>query len=229
MKACGPRLAEFEEANMKITIGVFLLSVGVSLAEVRFSAGPTGGMTLGGVTEQRMPVYGGQVAAHFDTGVSVELAVLRFTDEPVEERLGISVTADQDIMPVQLSMRLNRSLRDKRMDAYVLAGIGMYFGETSGFEIRGLVPGGPVTQTGPLEVERNDAFGYHWGVGLEWAFTGRVSGLLEYRYGIMDSNASLSGLTATGPGGQMAIEAFERDFWDNEEMGLLRIGVNGRF
>ena len=208
---------------------VLLMSAGLACGALRFSAGPTFGITLGGVTEQAEPVFGGQVAATCDNGFSVELAVLTFTDKPEEERFGMAVTADQDITPVQLSVRYSRPLIAHRLGAFALVGIGWYFGEESRYWFTSDFPEEHLVQTGPLEVERNDAFGYHWGVGVEWSFTDRLSALLEYRYGIEDSDAHLSGLEARTSQGQIAIEAFERDFWDNEEMGLLRVGLNWLF
>ncbi len=206
-----------------------LLTAGMAPGEVHFTVGPTFGVTLGGVTEQAAPVYGGQAAAHFENGISVELAAMTFTDKPEEERHGTTVTADQDITPVQLSLRLARPLIANRLRAFARVGLGWYFGEKSDVAFKGPAAPGYVVQTGPMEADRNDAFGYHWGVGLEWSFTDRLSALLEYRYGIMDSDADLSGIEGLHTEGDEDVRDFEDDFHDNNELGLLRVALNWRF
>jgi len=49
---------------------------------------------------------------------------------------------------------------------------------------------------------------------------------VEYRYGRMWGDAEISGLSADTAAGRMVIDAFEKDFWDNTELGILRVGVN---
>lgn len=215
--------------SMAVLMLVAGIGATVAGAEVRYSAGPTIGTTLWGVTEQSETVWGGQVGAHFPRGFSLELAVLRLTDHPTEERLGIEVNAALDMTPIQLSARVARPVAGKRLLAYVLGGIGYCVNEDAGFEIRGLTPDGPVAQTGELRVNRKDALGYHVAAGFEWFLVRDLTLLLEYRYAVMDTDATISGLSANSPEGEMAIAAFEKDFWDNNEMGLLRAGLNWRF
>ncbi len=209
-------------------LALFLLGATSALAEVRFSAGPTVGSTLGGNMEPGEVLYGGQGTVHFGYGLSLELAVLHFRDEPEEKRFGISVTTEQDLTPMMLSLRYSHSLMD-RLDGYVLAGIAYYPDEESSFEIQNAGVGGYITQTGPLKADRDDAFGYQIGAGLVWGLTDRLAARLEYRLAIMESDATLSGLSANTREGQIAVDAFEKDFWDNDELGYISVGLDWYF
>jgi len=206
-----------------------LLGAAPALAEVQFSAGPTiGGTNVGGNMEPREVLYGGQGTVHFNHGWSLELAILHFRDEPVEERFGISVTTEQDLTPMMLSVRYTHSLGEW-LDGYVLTGIAYFPDEQSSFEIQNADIGGYLTQTGPLVADRDEAFGYQIGAGLVKGLTDRLFVRLEYRLAIMDSDAHLSGLVANTPEGQVAVDAFEKDFWDNDELGYISIGLDWYF
>ncbi len=193
------------------------------------SAGPMFGTTLGGTTESSERVWGGQILVHFNDRFALELAVMNLTDHPEEERYCVSVTSALEITPVNLSIRYSRPVIGSRLSLYVLAGIGYYFNEDNDFEIQGMVPGGIVSQTGPLTVERPDSLGLHAAGGLEYTILGSLTALLEYRMAEIFNDADISGLSANSPEGQVAINAFERDFWDNNELGMLRIGLNWCF
>jgi opacity protein-like surface antigen len=209
----------------RIGMGIIGL-LAVSAEAMEFSAGPMAGVTFSGSTEDDITVVGAQASWRYAPRVSVELAAMQLTDQPEEERFGISVEADQDILPVMVSIRYSHPLVPERLEGYVLGGVGWYFGETSSYDIRGHESGQDVVVTGDLEVRREDAFGYHSAIGMEWFATRRVSVLAEFRYSVMDTDARISGLSARTPAGQQAIDAFERDFMDNNDMGMLRLGVN---
>lgn len=198
-------------------------------ADIRFSAGPTIGTTVGGVTEQGEAVYGGQVAVEWADAWALELVVLRFTDHPEEERLGITATSALGTTPVHLSLRYSRPLAGDRLHAYVLGGPGYYFCDDGDVDVEGLTPGGPVRRSGEPRVSRRDAYGYQVAGGFECRIRGCASVLVEYRYAAMKNDASLSGLSAATPEGQHVIDAFEKDFWDNNELGILRLAAIWRF
>jgi opacity protein-like surface antigen len=206
-----------------------LMGPGIARSEDRFSIGPTAGTTAGGVTEQHEAVYGGQLTVQLDEAVSIELAVLRLTDHPTEERLDITVTGSLEITPVQLSARYSRRLIGEWLKVFLAAGVGYYFCEDADFEIEGIEPGGPVVVTGPTRVDKKDAVGWQVSGGLEWMLSGSLTALLEYRFAAMKNYAFISGLSATSPDGADAIAAFEKDFRDNNELGILRVGLNWQF
>ncbi|MBN1675508.1 MAG: hypothetical protein JXR37_30990 [Kiritimatiellae bacterium] len=148
-------------------IVLLLLSAGLVSAQPRWSAGPAIGTTLGGVTEPLETVWGGQIAVPLSKALSIEVALLHFTDHPEEERLGISATAPLPATPVHLSLLCSRPLIPERIAAYLLAGIGYTFWQDAAFRVRGIEPGGPVSRTGALRVQKSDGAGYHPGAGGE--------------------------------------------------------------
>jgi hypothetical protein len=103
----------------------FCVMAGAASA-AEFSAGPTFGVTCLGTMEPNLPVYGLQAQVRRESWLSLELAALRLTDQPEEERFGISATAKQDITPLLLSLRYGRPVMANRLEAYVLGGIGYY-------------------------------------------------------------------------------------------------------
>lgn len=214
--------------SIVLSIGVALCAGLAAAEEGRFTAGPTVGMTFSGVLEPYEVVYGGRVSVRIYKGLSVELGIMHVTDEPEEERIGIDVNSEQEIIPIHLSLRYGQPLFGK-LDMFILAGVGYYISETSDYEISEFVPGEHMTQTGPLEVDRMSGFGYHVGTGFEYHMTQRLSFVLEYRYGVMDADAEIHGLVANSPDGARAIDAFEKDFWDNNEMGFFQLGLNWTF
>lgn len=215
--------------TMKMRIGTILLLTMAGVAGAgQFRAGPMIGITQSGSTEDGIIVYGAQAEARLGN-FSLELAAMHLTDEPEEERFGIRASVDEDILPVMLSIKFSHPLIPEKLEGYILGGLGWYFGESSNFDLTGHEAGRDVVVIGELEVDRDDAFGYHTAIGLEWYFTQRLSLLAEVRHAVMDTDATLSGLSARTPEGQQAIEAFERDFYDNNDMVMWRFGVNWRF
>ena len=212
--------------NFCLAMGLAFVLPRATPGQIQYRVGGSFGRTLGGVTEQAEAVYGAEFSVRPNDRFAVELAVLQFMDHPEEERLGVYVTAALPITPVHLSVRYAGWALGPSLRAYALAGIGSYLCGDTDFEISGLRPGGPVTQTGELRVHRKDAWGYHLAVGAEWALSDSFAALVEYRYARMWSDAEISGLSADRADGQMAIDAFEKDFWDNNEVGILRVGLN---
>ncbi|MBM4149208.1 MAG: hypothetical protein FJ224_09195 [Lentisphaerae bacterium] len=190
--------------------------------------GVLSGATLGGTTEQLEPIAGIELSAPLSHSLRAEMAVLRFTDHPEEERLGITVTGASEITPIQLSCRYVRRLTAS-VEASALAGIGWYLSRNIEVETSGIIPGGPVSTAGDVIVDRNDAAGWHAGLGLEWTPLARVAAGLEYRFASTFNRAVIHGLKPNSPEGIDAIEAFEKDFRDNNEIGALLLTLRCRF
>ena len=208
---------------------VFSLAAVTSLAGTGIAVGPIVGATLGGSTEQGEAVYGGRVTVDTTHDLSLELAILHLTDQPEEERLGVRVTGDVGITPVQLSARYSHDLVGDRLRGFVSGGAGYSFCEDADVDVKGLSPGGPVVQTGNPHIDRKNAWGWQMAAGVEWLATRNLVLSLEYRFSWMQNRAELTGLSSDTPEGKNAIRNFEHDFEDNNELGVLDIGMSWRF
>jgi len=210
-------------------LALFSLLAAPAFAQVRVAIGPLVGATVGGTTEEHRAVYGGRVAVDVTDAVSLELAVMHLSDEPTENRLGVTVSGDVGITPIQLSARYAHPLFGERLRGFVLGGVGYYVNGNADVDVDGLRPGGPIVETGNPQVGRDDAFGWQVGAGLEWSITPHLVVALEYRYALVNNSAKLTGLSSDTAEGQQAIRDFEHDFEDNDNLGVLDLGLSWRF
>ena len=217
-------------------VACMVLATGAAWAEVSFRGGVSGGATLGdtigtagGVLERASGLYGAQVVAQITDPFSVELAVMRLSDWDEEERLGVTAKGTMHMTPLDLSIRYAVPLVDKVLSVYGMTGGGYYMFDTFDLHISGNGPGAQQIKWDDPKLDMKNTFDYHVGLGLQWFCCENVELFGEYRFDFIHNRGSVSGIAPTGPEGQYIIDKIKQDWTDNNEIGLVRIGLNYKF
>ena len=225
-------------ARLGAVLAVFLAACGGAGAQA-WKDGPHVGFATGADVKNEDFAFGYQAAYEFNDYASLEFSLTRQNDE-IQDTIGLLTLPHEfniglELYALALTGRLGFSPLE-HLKLYAGAGIGFYITQTSGEEVREIASTRgsdefPQTQLYNLNVDRENAFGYHAGAGLEIVLSDHWEIFAEFRYVALEFDADLE-ITE-----QFRRDVFAAPEWETEiipdtldyDHMLARAGVNYRF
>ena len=225
----------------KFTCLVVALFAWVSMSHAGgFSVGGHGAYTVGGDVESEEFGYGAQVGLDISESLSVELSGTMFSDEVDADDLG---TLDIDVQHIALSACIDLPLSDV-LGFYVGGGVSYNMFEVDEPDLANVIAeladnqgmaqayadlvaaGGTIT--GGLDIEIDDAIGYHACAGVSLALSDSVELFGEYRFTWLDIEGEASADVTVSLGGVVVQQISESQDLDegSYDFGLARVGIN---
>ena len=165
------------------------------------------GYSFGGDINQENPAIGYQVIWQLGEYVSLEASLTRQTDE-LKGRTGSfdlpqGVSIDMDLYAACISAHLEIHPLET-LSLYALGGVGYYFFKTDAQATRVyLAEHNPDTPDAPhvlnTNVDVEDDFGFHIGLGIEWHFDEHWSIFADYRRVFLETDATLESTVQLPP------------------------------
>ena len=202
-----------------------------------FSVGGHGAYTLGGDIESEEFGYGAQVGIDLVDRVSLELSGTMFSDEVDAEELGMM---DVDARHIALSARFDIPVNDTLL-LYVGGGISYNMIEADEPAVAEVVDSmfgdgvaedfinGGGTIEGGMDIDIDDAIGYHLCTGVSLALSDSVELFGEYRFTWLDIEGELDINITAMQGGVVQgapISQTEKIEEGSFDFGLARVGIN---
>ncbi|MBN1269852.1 MAG: porin family protein [Kiritimatiellae bacterium] len=219
-------------------LAVFPL-LGTGAAAQAWKDGLHAGFATGADVKNEDFAFGYQAACEFNDYASMEFAVTRQNDE-IQDTIGVLTLPHEfniglELWALTLTGRLGFNPLE-RLRLYAGAGLGFYITQTDNEEIRVIAATRgsdefPQAQLYNMDVDLENAFGWHAGAGLEVLLTDNWELFAELRYTALEFDADLE-VTE-----QLRRDVFAAPEWETEiipdtldyDHMLVRAGVNYRF
>jgi len=214
----------------RIACGLLALLAAAASARPAMEAGWCSGVAMAEDVEQNNPIWGLQAELALTDALAIELGVARLQDIDVEERLDARMRAQIGILPISLTLRAKLPAWGFGVRPYLLAGCAWHHYEAvNDIRVKGSARVPETLSWTHAKGRIQDTLGGHAGAGVEWHPSPRWRLFVDYRWGYVEPNATVSGMPAATPEAAYVRNAFRHDLADKYWIGFLRLGLNRCF